>query len=174
MVARQRLECDDLAGRTRLSSAASPSPVMHVDTGKKFAEMYAFRERYAKEWNLDLIVEHCPPIETTDPTLPPAARSAARKTEGLKLALAKHGFDGGHHRHPPRRGTNPRERARVLASRCGRHLGRARPAAGVLESLQRLPRRKARICASIRSCTGRRPTSGPTRAVKTFRLFRCI
>jgi sulfate adenylyltransferase subunit 2 len=26
--------------------------------------------------------------------LPPAARSAARKTEGLKLALAKHGFDG--------------------------------------------------------------------------------
>ena len=27
-------------------------------------------------------------------TLPPAARSAARKTEGLKMALAKYGFDG--------------------------------------------------------------------------------
>src|SRR5450631_827973 len=71
-----------------------PFPVMHVDTGKKFPEMYAFRERYAEQWNLDLTVEHCPPLETVDPTLPPAARSAARKTEGLKLALAKHGFDG--------------------------------------------------------------------------------
>jgi sulfate adenylyltransferase subunit 2 len=71
-----------------------PCPVMHVDTGKKFPEMYAFRERYAKEWQLDLVVEPCPPIEAVDPTLPPAARSAARKTEGLKLALAKHGFDG--------------------------------------------------------------------------------
>jgi sulfate adenylyltransferase subunit 2 len=71
-----------------------PFPVMHVDTNKKFPEMYAFRERYAAEWGLDLIVEHCPPIEAVDATLPPAARSAARKTEGLKLALAKHGFDG--------------------------------------------------------------------------------
>ena len=71
-----------------------PFPVMHVDTGKKFPEMYAFRDRYAGEWDLDLVVEHCPPIDAVDPTLPPAARSAARKTEGLKLALAKHGFDG--------------------------------------------------------------------------------
>jgi sulfate adenylyltransferase subunit 2 len=71
-----------------------PFPVMHVDTGKKFPEMYAFRDRYAKEWQLDLLVEPCPPIESVDPTLPPAARSAARKTEGLKLALAKYRFDG--------------------------------------------------------------------------------
>jgi sulfate adenylyltransferase subunit 2 len=70
-----------------------PFPVMHVDTGKKFPEMYAFRGRYAREWGLDLIVEPCPPLDAVDPTLPPAARSAARKTEGLKLALAKHGFD---------------------------------------------------------------------------------
>src|SRR5207237_7532552 len=71
-----------------------PFPALHVDTGKKFPEMYAFRDRYGKEWELDLRVEPCPPIETIDPTLPPAARSAARKTEGLKLALAKFGFDG--------------------------------------------------------------------------------
>ncbi len=71
-----------------------PFPALHVDTGKKFPEMYAFRDRYEVEWQLDLHVEPCPPIETVDPTLPPAARSAARKTEGLKLALAKHGFDG--------------------------------------------------------------------------------
>jgi len=71
-----------------------PFPVMHVDTGKKFAEMYAFRDRYAQEWQLTLLIEGCPPVEAIDPTLPPAARSAARKTEGLKLALAKYGFDG--------------------------------------------------------------------------------
>ena len=71
-----------------------PFPVMHVDTGRKFAEMYEFRDRMAKEWGLNLIVEDCPGIDAVDPTLPPAARSAARKTEGLKLALAKHGFDG--------------------------------------------------------------------------------
>lgn len=71
-----------------------PFPVMHVDTGKKFAEMYAFRDRYATEWGLDLIIESCPPIDAVDPTLPPAARSAARKTEGLREALAKHRVDG--------------------------------------------------------------------------------
>ncbi|MGN6749900.1 MAG: sulfate adenylyltransferase subunit CysD [Xanthobacteraceae bacterium] len=71
-----------------------PFPVMHVDTGKKFHEMYAFRERYAQEWKLNLLIEQCPPIDSVDPSLPPAARAAARKTEGLKLALAKHGFDG--------------------------------------------------------------------------------
>jgi sulfate adenylyltransferase subunit 2 len=38
-----------------------PFPVMHVDTGKKFAEMYAFRDRYAKEWGLNLLIEPCPP-----------------------------------------------------------------------------------------------------------------
>ena len=63
-----------------------PFPALHVDTGKKFPEMYAFRDLYGKEWGLDLKIEPCPPIDAVDPTLPPAARSAARKTEGLKLA----------------------------------------------------------------------------------------
>jgi len=71
-----------------------PFPALHVDTGKKFAEMYAFRDRFGKEWELDLKIEPCPSIDAVDPTLPPAARSAARKTEGLKWALTKYGFDG--------------------------------------------------------------------------------
>jgi sulfate adenylyltransferase subunit 2 len=71
-----------------------PFPVMHVDTGKKFKEMYAFRERYAQEWNLRLLTEPCPSVDEVDPTLPPAARSAARKTLGLKNAVLKHGFRG--------------------------------------------------------------------------------
>jgi sulfate adenylyltransferase subunit 2 len=69
-----------------------PFPVMHVDTGKKFKEMYEFRDRYAGEWKLDFLRETCPPIEEIDASLPPAARSAARKTEGLRNAIAKHGF----------------------------------------------------------------------------------
>src|SRR6187549_181366 len=55
-----------------------PFPALHVDTGKKFPEMYAFRDRFGKEWELDLRIEPCPPIDSVDPTLPPAARSAAR------------------------------------------------------------------------------------------------
>ncbi|MEG9862286.1 MAG: sulfate adenylyltransferase subunit CysD [Parvularculales bacterium] len=70
-----------------------PFPVMHVDTGRKFPEMYEFRDQYTKEWGLDLLREECPPIEETDPDLPPAARSAARKTEGLRRALQVHGFN---------------------------------------------------------------------------------
>ena len=71
-----------------------PFPVVHVDTEKKFAEMYEFRDLYAKEWGLNLIVGTCPPIEETAATLPPAARAAARKTEGLKALLAREDFTG--------------------------------------------------------------------------------
>lgn len=70
-----------------------PFPVMHVDTGKKFKEMYEFRDRYAAEWKLNFLREECPPIEEIDETLPPAARSAARKTFGLKAAIEKHKFN---------------------------------------------------------------------------------
>ncbi len=71
-----------------------PFPVVHVDTGKKFPEMYAFRDHYAKEWGLNLITGACPPVEDIDPSLPPAARSAARKTAGLKALIDKHGWHG--------------------------------------------------------------------------------
>ena len=71
-----------------------PLPVLHVDTGKKFKAMYDFRARYSEAWGLKLLVEPCPPIDQMDPSLPPAARSAARKTAGLNAALARHGFAG--------------------------------------------------------------------------------
>jgi sulfate adenylyltransferase subunit 2 len=71
-----------------------PFPVMHLDTGLEFPETYAFRERYAREWGLDLIADDCPPIEATDPSLAPNSRVAARKTLGLRQAIERYGFTG--------------------------------------------------------------------------------
>ena len=71
-----------------------PFPVVNIDTEKKMPEMYAFRDRYKTEWKLDLVVGTCPSIEMIDPTLPPAARSAARKTAGLKDLIKTHGYNG--------------------------------------------------------------------------------
>ena len=71
-----------------------PFPVVHVDTGRKFEEMDAFRERYAAEWTLDLIAAPCPPGSAVDPSLPPAARSAARETAALEASIGTHGFTG--------------------------------------------------------------------------------
>lgn len=70
-----------------------PFPLIHCDTELEMDEVYAYRDKYVKEWNIDFISEICPPIETTDPTLPPDARVAARKTGGLKSVIAKHGFN---------------------------------------------------------------------------------
>ncbi len=33
-----------------------PFPVIHIDTGYKFKEMYAFRDRIAREWGFELLV----------------------------------------------------------------------------------------------------------------------
>ena len=56
--------------------------------------MYEFRDIYEKKWQLNLIKGNCPPIDKIDPSLPPAARSAARKTEGLKNILDQYKFKG--------------------------------------------------------------------------------
>ncbi len=71
-----------------------PFPLIHCDTELEMDEVYAFRNKYVKEWKLNLISELCPPIETTDPSLPHSARVAARKTGGLKNVIAREGFTG--------------------------------------------------------------------------------
>ena len=71
-----------------------PFSLVHIDTGMKFPEMYAFRNQYRDQWKLNLIVGDCPPVEEMDSSLPPAARSAARKTAGLRRLLDEHGFTG--------------------------------------------------------------------------------
>jgi len=55
-------------------------PVLFIDIEKEFPKFYEFRDHRIKEWGLNYVQEQCPPVEEMDPTLPPAARLAARKT----------------------------------------------------------------------------------------------
>jgi len=71
-----------------------PFPVILLDTGNEFAEVYAFRDRIIAEWGLNYLDAPCPSADETDPTLPPNARAAARKTLGLKRVIAQRGFRG--------------------------------------------------------------------------------
>jgi len=38
-----------------------PFPVVQLDTGMELDEVYAYRDQYTKEWDLDLVVIDCPP-----------------------------------------------------------------------------------------------------------------
>lgn len=73
-----------------------PFPVMHVDTRYKFKEMYAFRDKMVAEMGLDLITHINPDGVAQD--INPFTHGSAKhtdimKTEGLKQALDKYGFD---------------------------------------------------------------------------------
>ncbi len=73
-----------------------PFPVMHVDTRWKFQEMYSFREKIVSEYGLDLITHINPDGVAQDMnpfTYGSAKHTDVMKTEGLKQALDKHGFD---------------------------------------------------------------------------------
>ena len=71
-----------------------PFPVSLLDTGMELDEVYAFRDRLVREWDLDYRNELCPPESETDPSLPPGGRAAARKTLGLKRLIASERWRG--------------------------------------------------------------------------------
>ena len=66
-----------------------PFPVIHIDNGIDFPETYEFREKLAKKWKLDLMVVNSE-IKTE---LSGAACCGNNKTDALKRAMAKYGFD---------------------------------------------------------------------------------
>jgi len=76
--------------------AKPPFPLMHVDTTWKFREMIAFRDQRVSELGLDLIV-HVNPDGVRQGIGPFSHGSAVHtdvmKTQALKQALDKHGFD---------------------------------------------------------------------------------
>lgn len=76
--------------------AKPPFPLLHVDTRWKFREMYAMRERMARELGLKLLVHINPDGVAKDInpfTHGSAIHTDVMKTEGLKQALDQHGFD---------------------------------------------------------------------------------
>jgi len=76
--------------------APLPFPVLHVDTTWKFREMIAFRDEIARQLNLDLLV-HINQDGIARGINPFASGSSVHthvmKTEALKQALDKYGFD---------------------------------------------------------------------------------
>ncbi|MCL1078721.1 sulfate adenylyltransferase subunit CysD [Parashewanella spongiae] len=73
-----------------------PFPLLHVDTGWKFKEMIAFRDQQAKKYgfellthkNADGVAQNINPIDHGS-----AKHTDIMKTQGLKQALDKYGFD---------------------------------------------------------------------------------
>ena len=73
-----------------------PFPLLHIDTGWKFREMIAFREATARQLGLDLFVhinEEGKARDINPITSGSALHTAVMKTEALKQALDRHGFD---------------------------------------------------------------------------------
>lgn len=75
--------------------APPPFPLLHVDTTWKFQDMYALRDRAASEAGMQLLVHQNPEAAAhgINPFDHGALHTDMWKTEGLKQALDKHGFD---------------------------------------------------------------------------------
>jgi sulfate adenylyltransferase subunit 2 len=75
--------------------APPPFPLLHVDTTWKFRDMYALRDRAAREAGMELLVHHNPDAMARgiNPFDHGALHTDLWKTEGLKQALEQYGFD---------------------------------------------------------------------------------
>jgi sulfate adenylyltransferase subunit 2 len=76
--------------------AKPPFPLLHVDTTWKFRAMYEFRDRMARELGMELLVHVNPDglAQGINPfTHGSQVHTDIMKTQGLKQALDKYGFD---------------------------------------------------------------------------------
>ena len=99
-----------------------PFPLLHVDTTWKFQDMYALREKAAKDAGMQLLVYKNP--EAVERNINPFDHGALHtdlwKTEGLKKALDHHEFDvalGGARRDEEK----SRAKERVFSFRSAKH-----------------------------------------------------
>jgi len=103
--------------------AKLPFPLLHVDTKWKFRDMYAFRERMMREHGFQLITYTNPEglAQGINPfTHGSAIHTDVMKTQALKQALDKHGFDaafGGARRDEEK----SRAKERVFSFRSAQH-----------------------------------------------------
>ncbi|MFC1979898.1 phosphoadenosine phosphosulfate reductase family protein [Chloroflexota bacterium] len=72
-----------------------PFPVIHIDTGYKFSQMYQFRDKIVEDWGLDLMIARNGEAlkEGIDPKNGKLECCSRLKTEALKQCLAEYGFD---------------------------------------------------------------------------------
>ncbi len=72
-----------------------PFPLLHVDTTWKFKAMYELRDKMARDSGMELLVHQNPEAKRLgiNPFDHGALHTDMWKTEGLKQALDKHGFD---------------------------------------------------------------------------------
>jgi len=109
--------------RKAFAPGPPPFPLMHIDTRWKFRAMYEFRDRMAEEVGMDLLVHVNP--EAIEKDINPFTHGSAihteiTKTEGLKQALDKYGFDaafGGARRDEEK----SRAKERVFSFRTAQH-----------------------------------------------------
>jgi sulfate adenylyltransferase subunit 2 len=75
--------------------APPPFPLLHVDTTWKFRDMYALRDRAAREAGVELLVHRNPEAQARgiNPFDHGGLHTDLWKTEGLKQALDNYGFD---------------------------------------------------------------------------------
>jgi sulfate adenylyltransferase subunit 2 len=71
-----------------------PFPIMHIDTSYKFKEIYEFRDKYVKEWGLNLVVARNEEAIShgMNPKKGALQCCTELKTNALKQAIAKHKF----------------------------------------------------------------------------------
>lgn len=126
-----------------------PFPLLHVDTGWKFRDMYKLRDRAAAEAGMELIVHRNPEAEAKgiNPFDHGPLHTHLWKTEGLKQALDRHGFDaafGGARRDEEK----SRAKERVVSFRSAGHgwePRRQRPELWRLYNLRRNPGESFRV-----------------------------
>jgi len=72
-----------------------PFPVIHIDTGYKFPQIYEFRDKIAKEWSLNLVIAKNEKVlkEGMSPKKGRLDCCTLLKTEALKDLLRKEEFD---------------------------------------------------------------------------------
>ena len=72
-----------------------PFPVLHIDTGHKFPEMYQFRDKIVKDWGINLIITKNEEAISSgvNPQKGKFQCCTKLKTEALMSCLEEHGFD---------------------------------------------------------------------------------
>lgn len=153
-----------------------PFPLLHVDTGWKFREMYEFRDRTAKAYGCELLVHKNP--EGVAMGINPFVHGSAKhtdimKTEGLKQALNKYGFDAAFGARAVTK-RNPAPKSVSTLSATASTAGTRKTSVRSCGTTTTARSTRAKVFASSRSPTGPSWISGSTSIWKILRSFRCI